>query len=89
METMFSRYLLAAVVFASCAILPFCAGRDLPIWTIKQNVAAASVWKVVARCARGASPGVCRQPHGNLTHSGPRPVNIWPRNRRSLNSWLS
>jgi hypothetical protein len=47
------------------------------------------VWKVMARCARGASPGVCRQPHGDLTHSGPRPVNIWPRNRRSLNSWLS
>jgi hypothetical protein len=41
METMFPQYLLAAVAFASCAILPFCAGRNLPAGTIKQNVAVA------------------------------------------------
>jgi hypothetical protein len=68
METMFSQYLLAAVAFASRAILPFCAGRNLPAGTIKQNFAAAGVWTAGADATaqlrrgdrRGGGAAECR-----------------------------
>ena len=48
METMFNRYLLVAVVFASYAILPACAGLNHPTGTIERKFAATGVWAVTA-----------------------------------------
>ena len=52
MESLVNRYLRAAVVFASCAILSSCAGLNHPTGTIEQKFAATGVWQ--SRRARGA-----------------------------------
>jgi len=60
MESLVNRYLRAAVVFASCAILSSCAGLNHPTGTIEQKFAATGVWAVTA------SPGgACCDSLGN------------------------
>ena len=48
MDITLYRYLSAAVIFASCAILPSCAGLNHPTGTIEQKFAATGVWAVTA-----------------------------------------
>jgi hypothetical protein len=46
MDTTFYRYLAAWVIFASCSILPSCAGLNHATGTIEQKYAATGVWAV-------------------------------------------
>jgi len=60
MDTTVYRYLSAAAIFASCAILSSCAGLNHPTGTIEQQYAATGVWAVTT-----SSGGACCDSRGN------------------------